>query len=179
MFQASVRHCPARTNLDGRALLGDSTALAVARLEENQMPTDSKRPRNHPPLEASIIQIDAMDRSACLERWNKAFGHPPPKYVSIRFMKRVLIWNLQCKLLGGLSTATQRTLKRALSGKVPAASTKPGSRLVREWNGRTYQVEVTGDGYVMDGKTYRSLSAIARRITGARWSGPRFFGVGS
>jgi hypothetical protein len=54
---------------------------------------------------------------------------------------------------------------------------KPGARLVREWNGRTYQVDVTDGGYVMDGKTWRSLSAIARHITGAHWSGPRFFGV--
>ncbi len=52
-----------------------------------------------------------------------------------------------------------------------------GTHLVREWNGRTYQVEVTKSGYVMDGKTYRSLTAIARRITGANWSGPRFFGL--
>jgi hypothetical protein len=52
-----------------------------------------------------------------------------------------------------------------------------GTHLVREWNGRTYQVEVTRSGYVMDGKSYRSLTAIARRITGANWSGPRFFGL--
>ncbi len=143
------------------------------------MPAVSKISRTHPSLEMSIIEINGMDRNACLDRWREAFGRPPPKYVSLRFMKRVLIWNLQCKLLGGMSTATRRTLNRALSGKLSAAPTKPGSRLVREWNGRTYQVEVTGDGYVMDGKTYRSLSAVARRITGARWSGPRFFGVGS
>ena len=53
----------------------------------------------------------------------------------------------------------------------------PGAHLVREWNGRTYQVEVVESGYVMDGKTWRSLSAIAKHITGAHWSGPRFFGV--
>lgn len=52
-----------------------------------------------------------------------------------------------------------------------------GTRLVREWNGRTHVVEVTQDGFVMDGKNYRSLSAIAKRITGAHWSGPRFFGL--
>ena len=54
---------------------------------------------------------------------------------------------------------------------------KPGSHFVREWNGRTYQVEVVDGGYTMDGKTWRSLSAIARHITGAHWSAPRFFGV--
>lgn len=53
----------------------------------------------------------------------------------------------------------------------------PGARLVREWNGRTYVIEVTAKGFLHDGKTYKSLSAIARRITGTRWSGPRFFGL--
>ena len=55
---------------------------------------------------------------------------------------------------------------------------KTGTRLVREWNGRAYQVEVIESGFLMDGKHYRSLSAIAKRITGAHWSGPRFFGTG-
>lgn len=55
---------------------------------------------------------------------------------------------------------------------------RPGTHLVREWNGRTYQVDVVEYGYRLDGKEYRSLSAIARKITGAHWSGPRFFGVG-
>lgn len=53
----------------------------------------------------------------------------------------------------------------------------PGARLVREWNGRTHVIEVIEKGFVHDGKTYRSLSAIARRIAGTRWSGPRFFGL--
>jgi len=53
----------------------------------------------------------------------------------------------------------------------------PGARLLRDWNGRTHAVDVTQDGYLYDGITYRSLSAIARRITGAHWSGPRFFGL--
>jgi hypothetical protein len=57
------------------------------------------------------------------------------------------------------------------------ASLQPGARLVREWNGRTYIVEVTDDGFLHDDKHYRSLSAIARAITGAHWSGPRFFGL--
>ncbi|MER8410026.1 MULTISPECIES: DUF2924 domain-containing protein [unclassified Mesorhizobium] len=54
---------------------------------------------------------------------------------------------------------------------------KAGSRLMREWNGRMHIVEVVDDGFVLDGKTYGSLSAVARRITGAHWSGPRFFSL--
>ena len=58
-----------------------------------------------------------------------------------------------------------------------AARASPGTHLVREWNGRTYRVEVTDEGYVLDGTTYGSVSAVAKRITGTAWSGPRFFGL--
>ena len=79
--------------------------------------------------------------------------------------------------MGGLSVKTEKRLNKIASGKIPLSQAKPGSHLVREWNGRTYQVEVVEGAYVMDGKTWRSLSAIARHITGAHWSGPRFFGI--
>ena len=118
-----------------------------------------------------------MDRSECLERWRETFGRPPPKYLSPQFMKRVLIWEMQTEVLGGVSITTTRRLNQIASGKTPPTTAKPGSHLIREWNGRTYQVEVVDGGYVMDGKRWRSLSAIARHITGAHWSGPRFFGV--
>ncbi|MEW9921821.1 DUF2924 domain-containing protein [Marimonas sp. MJW-29] len=124
-----------------------------------------------------IAKIEASDREACLDRWRAAFGRPPPKHLSLPFLKRVLIWEAQNKALGGVSAKTMRRLKQIAAGKAAPAAAKPGSFLVREWNGRTYQVEVTDGGYVMDGKTWRSLSAIARHITGAHWSGPRFFGV--
>ena len=63
------------------------------------------------------------------------------------------------------------------SSGAPAESVSPGTHLVREWNGRTYQVEVIDNGYRFDGKTYPSLTTIAKRITGTHWSGPRFFGL--
>ena len=128
-------------------------------------------------LNQAIADIDQLDRGGCLVRWRDAFGRSPPKYLSPQFMKRVLIRDLQNRMLGGLSTRTGRRLKQIASGKTPPVAAKPGSHPVREWNGRTYQVEVVDGGYVMDGKTWRSLSAIARHTTGAHWSGPRFFGV--
>ncbi|MFK7938560.1 MAG: DUF2924 domain-containing protein [Roseovarius sp.] len=112
-----------------------------------------------------------------MDRWREAFDHPAPKHLSLQFMKRVLIWDLQNQMLGDVTAKTERRLKQISKGKSVPALAKPGSHLVREWNGRTYQVEVADGGFVMDGKTWRSLSAIARHITGARWSGPRFFGV--
>ena len=128
-------------------------------------------------VSVQMAEIEAYDRAECLDRWKEMFNRPPPKYLSPQFMKRVLIWETQNRALGGVSVKTTRRLKQIAAGKTVATIAKPGSHLVREWNGRTYQVEVTGSGYVMDGKSWRSLSAIARHITGAHWSGPRFFGV--
>ncbi|MEP9389443.1 DUF2924 domain-containing protein [Mesorhizobium sp. KR9-304] len=74
-------------------------------------------------------------------------------------------------------TNTQRRVARRSLPVVPAQILRSGTRLVREWNGRTHVVDVSEDGFVFDGRTYGSLSAIAKRITGAHWSGPRFFGL--
>ena len=128
-------------------------------------------------LEQAIAAIELLDRPGCIDRWQQVFNRPPPKYLSPQFMRRVLIWELQNTELSGFSAKTERRLKQISSGKTPPPTAKPGSQLVREWNERTYLVEAVEGGYVMDGKTWRSLSAIARHITGARWSGPRFFGV--
>ena len=132
-------------------------------------------------LPECIREIGTLDRSGCLERWEASFGSPPPKHLSIRFLQRVLIHDLQCRVLGGYSVPVRRTLRSAMSngagqGKASPVPS-PGAHLVREWNGRTYRVEVTTSGYVLDGQSNRSLSAVARRITGANWSGPRFFGL--
>ena len=126
---------------------------------------------------AIITEIEEVDRTDCLKHWREVFGRSPPKYLSPRFMKRVLIWDAQCQLLGWVPAKTDRVLRQIAAVKTPPVTLKQGSHLIREWNGRTYQVEVTRNGFVMDGKNYRSLTAIARRVTGAQWSGPRFFGL--
>ncbi|MEZ5879425.1 MAG: DUF2924 domain-containing protein [Nitratireductor sp.] len=79
---------------------------------------------------------------------------------------------------GSLAPAplTPPSASHTLSSPAPMSLT-PGSRLVREWHGKAHHVDVIEEGFVFEGKTYASLSAIAREITGARWSGPRFFGV--
>ena len=86
---------------------------------------------------------------------------------------------------GCLGTATRRklqTIAKALRstgrvGPAPGLSLKPGARLVREWHGRTHTVTVTDDGFEYAGASYSSLTKIAKKITGAHWSGPRFFGL--
>ena len=152
-----------------------------------------------------VAAFGVMEREDCIRRWTGLFGFEPPRYTSVPFMRQALAHEAQLAAFGGLSNALKRGLRdiwRACEAKeekdanrdadrgsdkasyrqavVCAAATpalKPGTHLVREWNGRTYQVEVTEVGFRLDGKDYRSLSSIARKITGTAWSGPRFFGL--
>ena len=121
------------------------------------------------------------ERPRVLLEWEAVFGSPPPPYLSVPFMQKAMLYEQQCKALGGLPAATRRALRQIAKGDDIAAATpaklSAGAHLVREWNGRTYQVQVIDGGFEMDGKTWSSLSAIAKHITGATWSGPRFFGL--
>ena len=99
---------------------------------------------------------------------------------------RALAYDYQCKRLSGLTKREQKALStygKAGADKPPtkpkraAVSLPPGAKLMREWNGRPYTVSVIEEGFVYQDKVWPSLSAIARDITGAHWSGPRFFGV--
>ena len=121
------------------------------------------------------------ERPITLTNWEAVIGAPPPSYLSVQFMQKAILYEQQCKALGGLPAATRRALKQIASGDnvsaAPPAKLSNGAHLVREWNGRIYQVQVIEGGFTMDGKTWSSLSAIAKHITGATWSGPRFFGL--
>ncbi|NEK24062.1 DUF2924 domain-containing protein [Sulfitobacter sp. JBTF-M27] len=123
------------------------------------------------------------ERPATLEHWEVVFGSPPPAYLSVPFMQKAIHYEQQCKAQGGLPATTRRVLRQIAKGeavaKIAPAKLSAGAHLVRDWNGRTYQVHVTESGFEMDGKTWSSLSAIAKHITGATWSGPRFFGLNS
>ena len=120
-------------------------------------------------------------RAATQEAWEAVFGSPPAAYLSVPFMQRAIRYEQQCRRAGGLPAATRRALKQIAKGRDVAtaapARASAGARLVREWNGRTYHVDVVEGGFSMDGRTWPSLSAIAKHITGTTWSGPRFFGL--
>ena len=131
---------------------------------------------------------DPADRTRLVAGWTATFGSPPPPRLSVAFLARALAHERQCRAQGGLSPATRRALAAALAGSRGAGTGKagkatattivaPGAQLVREWNGRTYRVEVLEAGYRFDGRTWPALTAIARLITGTNWSGPRFFGL--
>lgn len=102
-----------------------------------------------------LREIAGMDRGQCRRAWSDAFNADPPNYMSIPFMRRVLAHDLQCRSFGGDSAATRRALKLVLGGKDAfdvAHVACEGSTLMREWNGRVYRVEASGNGYVLDGK---------------------------
>lgn len=132
---------------------------------------------------------DASDREACLAWWQVEIGMPPPRYVSVEFLKRVMAYEMQVRAYGGHGVAVRSALKAAIKeepqrkrkagerARPSAASLRPGTVLVREWQGRTHRVEVTDAGFELNGRVFPSLSAVANAITGAIWSGPRFFGL--
>jgi hypothetical protein len=116
--------------------------------------------------------------------WRRLYRSQPPR-LSRDLLVRAIAYRIQEFRYGGLSKATNRKLAALVqargSGAEPsiegAQRTRAGARLVREWNGRTHTVTVEEGGFSYAGRNYRSLTAIAREITGARWSGPRFFGL--
>ncbi|MEM8581272.1 MAG: DUF2924 domain-containing protein [Pseudomonadota bacterium] len=124
-----------------------------------------------------IPEFAAMDRASLLEAWQSVFGRPAPKGLSQNMLRRFLAFEVQAKSQGGLNRSTRASLSSAEPKKAQRAKLKPGGRLIREWNGVTHIVDVTKGGFEWRGQTWRSLSAIAREITGAHWSGPRFFGL--
>jgi hypothetical protein len=131
-------------------------------------------------VERELAALAELDRTALLERWRMAFGRDAPPCLSRALMKKAIAYDLQVNAFGGLSSRTRRALRGAAkAGGRSSFSTLPsrGTRLVREWHGALHEVEVLEDGYLWRGVRHRSLSAIARAITGARWSGPRFFGL--
>jgi len=128
-----------------------------------------------------IAYLETASRDELTEAWRKVYRSDPPKGASQRLLFGAVAHALQMRALGLSATKLSRRLervgKRPESARAPRPALMPGARLIREWNGSSHTVEVVADGYVWNGERYRSLSAIARAITGTRWSGPRFFGL--
>jgi hypothetical protein len=100
----------------------------------------------------------------------------------VRFLSLGLAYALQERTCLGLSASARRELAAIAKGNTPPVSSssstlKPGTRLLREWHGETHEVAATDQGFVWKGQTFRSLTAVALAITGAKWNGHRFFGL--
>lgn len=121
---------------------------------------------------SALAQMPRAELAAC---WEAAFDHPAPARVHATLLRSALAWDLQMKAQPKWTPARiRRLLSQSEGGSV---TTQPGTRLVREWQGRMHQVTVLAEGFEYEGQVFASLTAIARRITGISWSGPRFFGL--
>jgi hypothetical protein len=134
-------------------------------------------------LELEIDALSSMSLDALRHLWRTRMNSDPPK-VSAGLLRLALTYALQEKALGGLSAASMKQLEAVAAAGRNAAkvtrlrTTRPGMRLVRVWNGVAHVVTVNEAGEVeWNGRTWRSLSEVARIITGTQWSGPKFFGL--
>ncbi len=134
-----------------------------------------------------LNELADLSRSDLIEIWIDTHKKPPPKGLSRRLLVYNAAYRIQSKVSGGLKPALCRKLDQRIGGRAVKSTNRnarsnsttppPGARLMRDWQGRTYTVEVLDDGFLYEGAHYRSLSKVARVITGTHWSGPRFFGL--
>ena len=134
-------------------------------------------------IENEIAALEDLGAQELRRRWRRFYHTDPPAGLSRDLQTRAIAYKMQERVHGSLPQHVKRKLRilakqLGSGGKFkPGIMLKPGAKLVREWGGRSHRVVVLDDGFDYEGKRYPSLSAIAREITGARWSGPRFFGI--
>ncbi|QHE84876.1 DUF2924 domain-containing protein [Hydrogenophaga sp. BPS33] len=139
-----------------------------------------------------VTSLQSADRDSLVEQWKRAFKCEPPARSNTGLLRRVLAWHAQCEANGLKPLASISSVQgsaASASSIAPASSTvpisaptptptlSPGTRLLREWRGNTHEVRVVAHGFEYAGQSYKSLSRIARTITGTPWSGPAFFGL--
>ena len=135
-------------------------------------------------LARELASLPDLPLEALKGRWRDLYQAEPPLRLGRALMIRAIAHRLQENALGGLKPSVARQFTRAAEDVVagrpvalPVTAIKPGTRLLREWQGSTHEVIVLESGVRYQGQTWRSLSEVARAITGARWSGPLFFGL--
>ncbi len=133
-------------------------------------------------VEAEVARLSSADLSSLRRRWRTLFGGAAPD-LSQALLRRILAYRIQADALGDLDPAVVKLLDRLGRGEVSEIplpelrAVKPGTLLVREWEGALQRVMVLEQGFAWNGGTYDSLSQVARAITGTNWNGPRFFGL--
>ena len=183
---------------DGEAVSPDLTSGlvvpfhrgGVSRQAEPQQPIASHSPSTscaelQRRCAAEIAALSSLSRSELAEHWRRHFRVAAPDRIGRDILELAVAWKLQEKALGGHRRVTETALRDLAdsfgrTGEVKGAKSlrlKPGTRLLREWGGVTHEVTVLDDGFLWKDKTWKSMSAIAKAITGAHWSGPRFFGL--
>lgn len=141
----------------------------------------AKRSTDLAAIEVEVERIRSLDLDALRSEWRKVFKRPPPSCPTKDILGRTIAYRLQEQAFGGLDRQTVKMLDRLRRGGKTATELnrrlKPGTVLLREYQGERHEVTVTPDGYIWRGTTFTSLSAIAGAITGTSWNGRRFFGV--
>jgi hypothetical protein len=125
-------------------------------------------------IERQVRALETMDLETLREEWRRRW-EPPPPLRSPQLLRHLIAWRIQADAWGGLDRETRRFLRRPSVARSPAL--RSGQRVVREWQGVRYEVEFVDGAFLHAGSSYRSLTEVARAITGARWNGPRFFGL--
>jgi hypothetical protein len=141
-------------------------------------------------VEAEIARLRGLGVQALRVRWRTSFGKNAPPHIVRHLLFAMLAYRLQAETMGDLDAATVRFLQHvdlapSKQAAVPltqaferrSRNLSPGTVLTREWSGRHHRVTVLDRGFVWEGRTYSSLSEIAKAITGTKWNGPRFFGL--
>ncbi len=128
-----------------------------------------------------MVRIASMSKDDLVVLWRRTFNTDPPLGFTKGLIGRYLAYHVQEKAFGGLDRQTKSFLDALARGREPDSPCprrlKPGTVIVREYQGERHEVTVTADGFSWREQTYPSLSMIAREITGTNWNGPRFFGV--
>ena len=128
-------------------------------------------------VEQEIARLTALSSADLKDTWRRLTGTTIPR-VSPAMLRLALAWEIQARAYGGLSRETQRKLDQLGNAKTRTSPVAPGMRLVREWQGRAHVVTIGEDQVIRwNEREWRSLSEVARAITGTRWSGPAFFGL--
>ena len=128
-------------------------------------------------LHTHLAALTTMSSAQLKDHWRALTQSPVPK-ISPSMLRLALAWELQARVHGGLSRDTQRKLDQFAAGKTRTRAVAPGMRLVREWGGKAHIVVIADDGSIQwNDRQWRSLSEVAKAITGTHWSGPAFFGL--
>jgi hypothetical protein len=128
-------------------------------------------------VDDQLAALPTMSTAALQEEWKHLTGTAAPR-LSRNLLRMSLAWEIQARAYGGLSRSTQQKLAQLATAKTRTSTAGPGTQLAREWQGKLHVVTVGDDNLVRwNDREYRSLSEVARAITGTRWSGPAFFGL--
>jgi hypothetical protein len=136
-------------------------------------------------LEAEIGRLPDLSLIELQNRWKTLFGHPAPKSLRRNFLARAVAYQMQVEAYGGLSVATKRRLREIanavrtgdVNAMLGSSRIKPGTQMIRQWQKTTHTVTALAEGFEWNGRTYKSLSAVANAITGTNWNGFAFFGI--